>query len=127
MYWINSVFWSSHFKKHGDVVCVLLICNCSPQTNLEKKFPREFINTISLPPNAISCFQPANMGMIALLELGYKVLLLGTLLDIFDQPEGFKKVQGGTFKATKGMPRHAIWWKTYCFGCNEFAAGSLVR
>jgi hypothetical protein len=42
------------------------------------------------------------MGMIASLKLGYRVLLLQTLLDVFDQPNGFKKVEVAHLKQPKG-------------------------
>ena len=75
-WWINNVFWPFHFKKHGDVICVLLIDNCSAQTKLdESKIPAKLI-ILYLPPNVTSCFQPADMGMIALSKVGYRVLLL---------------------------------------------------
>ena len=43
-----------------------------------------------LSPNVTSVHQPADMGMIASLKVGYKVIMLRKLLDIFDVEGGYK-------------------------------------
>jgi hypothetical protein len=55
-----------------------------------------------LPPNLTSRFQPADMGVITSLKVGYKILLLRTLLDVFDQKDGFKKAERARLKRPKG-------------------------
>jgi hypothetical protein len=98
------------------VSCILLIDNCSAQTKLDKEKIPENLIIIYLPPNITSHFQPAHMGMIASLKFAYRVLLLQTLLDIFDQPNGFKKVAVARFKQPKGcssmvyMEENLLYW-----------------
>ena len=49
------------------------------------------LTIIFFPPNMTSNHQPADMGMLASLKVGYKVFMLGRILLIFDSKCGYKK------------------------------------
>ena len=51
----------------------------------------EWSKIVFLPPNVTNRSQPANMGIITSLEIGYKTKLVGKLLDIFDVEVGYKE------------------------------------
>lgn len=73
-WWINHVFWwPDHFSKHGNEKCFLVINNCSVQTKLDMTKIPERIIILYLPPNVTSQAQPADMGIIGTLKVGYKV------------------------------------------------------
>jgi hypothetical protein len=44
-----------------------------------------------LPPKVTNTHQPADMGMIGSLKLGYRMLYLHTLLELFDKDGGFEE------------------------------------
>lgn len=89
LWWINSVFWPEHLRKHGDVNAILILDNCSAHNIDMSRIPARL--TIKfLPPNVTSRHQPADMGMIAALKAGYKAMFLRYLLDIFDKEGGFE-------------------------------------
>ena len=89
LWWINSVFWPGHLRKHGDVNAILVLDNCSAHNIDMSRIPARL--TIKfLPPNVTSRHQPADMGMIAALKAGYKAMFLRYLLDIFDKEGGFE-------------------------------------
>lgn len=80
-----NVFWLWHQKIHGNVYCILLLDNCSAHDIDETKIPNKFINIIVyFIPNLTNKHQPASMGMIASLKVGYQIDMLGKLLQIFD-------------------------------------------
>jgi hypothetical protein len=65
------VFWPWHVHKFGDVKAILLLDNCSAHTDLdESRLPKKLIIHF-LPPNVTSCHQPADMGIIAAIKVGY--------------------------------------------------------
>ena len=73
-------------KKHGRHVCALLLLdNCSAHKLSEAQLCMlpEWLKIVFLPPNFTNRSQPADMGMIASLKIGYKTIMLGKHLDIF--------------------------------------------
>ena len=68
---------------YGNVSCILILDNCSTHdidmTQLLNKFIIKFLLL-----NITNTYQPTDTGMIASLKLGYKLLYLCILLDIFD-------------------------------------------
>ena len=93
-WWLNSVLLPYHFLKHGrNVPCVVLLDNCSAHKLDDAEFETfadQKIFIKFLPPNLTSKCQPADMGMIAALKVGYKVTYLKSLLDIFDVEGGYE-------------------------------------
>jgi hypothetical protein len=84
MHWINTVLWPWHVQEHGNVFCLLLLDNCPAHINLDKnKLPPKLVIEF-FPPNCTSFLQPADMGMIACLKVGYKANMLRKLLAICD-------------------------------------------
>lgn len=53
----------------------------------------DFIHLLFLPPNLTSKHQPMDMGIIAILKVGYKTTMLKTLLDVCDDEENFQRCQ----------------------------------
>jgi hypothetical protein len=93
VWWLNTVFWPSHLKKHGNVKALLLLDNCSAHF-VDRQLvmaPEDKLKIVFFPPNMTSNHQPADMGMIATIKVGYKASLLRTLLKIFDEEGGFEK------------------------------------
>jgi hypothetical protein len=74
IHWINKILWPWHKSNFGDVRCILILDNCRAHTDL----------ILSFPPNCTSFLQPADMGMIAALKVGYQVSMLRKLLAICD-------------------------------------------
>jgi hypothetical protein len=68
----------------------LLLDNTSVQTNLDLSVLPENLHMMYFPPNVTNTYQPADMGMIASLKVGYKLEMLGRLLAIFDLEGGFQ-------------------------------------
>jgi hypothetical protein len=65
-----------------EILCLLLLDNCPAHVNLDKDMlPTELVIQF-FPPNCTSFLQPADMGMIACLKVGYKALMLRKLLAI---------------------------------------------
>ena len=88
--WIRRVLWPNHLDKHGDKHCILLLDNCSAHKIDETRLPRK-LHIVFLPPNVTNTHQPADMGMIASLKVGYKSKMLMGLLDVFDAEGGFER------------------------------------
>ena len=88
--WVKEIFWPCHLQKHGDVIAILILDNCTahnglddPQVCKEYGLPAKLI-VIFLPPNVTSRAQPADMCIIACLKVGYRVLMLEELLQLYD-------------------------------------------
>ena len=92
IWWIRVVLWPYHLKTHGDRACVLLLDNCSAHKVDTARLPSN-LNILFLPPNVTNTHQPADMGMIASLKVGYKTKMLSTLLDIFDAEGGYERAK----------------------------------
>ena len=90
IWWIRRVLWPHHLKNHGDKDCVLLLDNCSAHKVDEGRLP-PLLHLVFLPPNVTNTHQPADMGMIASLKVGYKSKMLMGLLDVFDAEGGFER------------------------------------
>jgi hypothetical protein len=102
IYWINTVLWPWHKHNFGDVFCILLLDNCKAHTDLDKsRLPQKLVILFS-PPNCTSFMQPADMGMIASLKVGYRVLMLKKLLAICDDEELYRDAIEAGKKARKG-------------------------
>lgn len=88
LWWINKVFCKHHEQKHGSEPCILLLDNCSAHKIDFSTLP-DWLHVIFLPPNMTSNHQPADMGMIACLKVGYRAIMLRKLLEIFDVEGGY--------------------------------------
>ena len=91
---INNVLFPYNDEQHvRGVPCIILFDNFSAQKLSDEEFSaleeRNFFICF-LPPNITSKNQPADMGMIASLKVGYKTLMINQLLDLFDEEGGFK-------------------------------------
>ena len=77
-------------KKNGDVNTIIVLDNYLAQKmGISNLFPCLTIKF--LPTNATNKNQPDNMEMLAALKVGYKSLLLQTLLETFNKPGGYKE------------------------------------
>jgi hypothetical protein len=83
---INTVLWLWYLKHHGNVYCLLLLDNCPAHANLDSDRIPDCLVIHFFPPNCTSFLQPVDMGMIARLKIGYKAIMLKTLLSICDDP-----------------------------------------
>jgi hypothetical protein len=90
MWWICNVFWPFHLEQNGDVPAILLLDNFSGQTNLEKSSLPRNLEIIYFPENVTNTHQPADMGIIASLKVGYKIAMLEMFLAIFDVEGGYE-------------------------------------
>ena len=87
----------------GRVPCILIIDNFSGHKALfERGWLPEEIKIIFLPANVTSNHQPADMGIIAGLKVGYKAALLRAYLDLFDVEGGFKDAKRRTDLRPRG-------------------------
>ena len=89
VWWIKTVFWTHHLNIQGYMNAILILDNYSSHKELDgsdvaKKFglSDRFI-IIFLPPNLTSQIQTADMCMLAVLKLGYKVFMVNKLLDAY--------------------------------------------
>jgi hypothetical protein len=89
IWWINNVFIPFHREKWGNSNCILILDNCTAH-KIDMTLLPTWFHLIFLPPNMTSNFQPADMGMIASLKIGYKATMLQKLLDIFDAEGGYE-------------------------------------
>ena len=83
LWWISFVFWTHYMSVNGDVDAVLLLDNCSAQTDLNPDHLPDRFTVVYLPPNMTINHQPADMGIIASLKVGYKTTLLRNPLWVF--------------------------------------------
>ena len=73
--------------------CVLLLDNLSAHKLSDEEFyvlEEHNVFISFLPPNPTRKIQPSDMVMIASLEVGYKMLMLNQLLDLFYEEGGFE-------------------------------------
>ena len=89
IWWINDVFKPYHTDLHGHSKALLLLDNCSAHKINMELLP-DWLKIVFLPPNVTNRHQPADMGMIASLKIGYKINMLTQLLEIFDKEGGCK-------------------------------------
>jgi DDE superfamily endonuclease/Tc5 transposase DNA-binding domain len=90
LWWVNDVFIPYHAYKFGNAHAILLLDNCSAHSDIANGSLPFWLHILFLPPNMTSNFQPADMGMISSLKIGYKLTMLSKLLDIFDQEGGYE-------------------------------------
>jgi hypothetical protein len=91
MWWILKVFWPFHLKYNGNVPAILLLDNCSVQTNMDASLLPRNLEIEYFQENVTNTHQPADMGIIASLKVGYKLSMLETLLAIIDVEGGYEK------------------------------------
>jgi hypothetical protein len=91
-WWIVNVFWPHHTKKRGNVWAILLLDNCSAHHGLDDGILPDKLIIIFFPPNLTNRHQPCDMGIIAAIKVGYRLILLRTMLAIFDEENGYEKV-----------------------------------
>ena len=87
---IKRVFWTHHLKTHGNVYALLILDNFSAHKYLDDSdVARKFGLTdklciIFLPPYLTSRIQPADMGIISVLKVGYKFFMVRRLLAMYE-------------------------------------------
>ena len=81
--------------------CILLLDNCTAHDIDMTKLPYHLI-VLFLPPNVTNTHQPADMGVIACLKVGYKTVMLEKLLSIFDVEGGFEQARVERAKQIRG-------------------------
>ena len=83
MRWILNCFWPFHQKNYGNRHALLLLDNFSAHTKVmdDPRIPTK-LHILFFPPNSTSFLQPADMGMIASLKVGYWMKMLELLLTI---------------------------------------------
>lgn len=93
-WWLDQVLLPYHFTKHGrGVPCLVLLDNCSAHKLTDEEFQAYEDQKVYIhffPPNLTSKHQPADMGMIAALKVGYRTLYLSSLLELFDEENGYE-------------------------------------
>jgi hypothetical protein len=86
-------------------MCVAYCClttNCPAHCNIDSdKLPQKLILHF-FPPNCTSFLQPADMGMIACLKVGYKAEMLRRLLVICDEPVLYEEAAAAGARARRG-------------------------
>ena len=91
LWWIWNVLWPWHMTSHGHgKACILILDNCSAH-DVDKNSVPKYLIIIFLPPNVTNRHQPADMGMIASVKVGYRIIMLNELLSIFDSEGGYKE------------------------------------
>jgi hypothetical protein len=96
------VLWPWHLDHHGNVTCLLLLDSCPAHANLDKnKLPSKLV-ILFFPPNCTSLLQPADMGMIACLKVGYKANMLRRLLAICDNDSLYQEALEAGQRARRG-------------------------
>jgi len=115
VWWINHVFWPHAKRVHGEVQVVLLLDNCPAHVGIDPKKLPSLVKLIFFPPNLTSRHQPADMGIIAALKVGYKTSVLRYLLSICDDEETWKNnkeaaklQQRGCTGISYGEPAHIL-------------------
>ena len=101
MWWLMNVFWPHHTSKFGHSHCILVLDNCPAHNVNTSALPKE-LHICFLPPNMTSNHQPADMGMIANLKVGYKSKMLRMLLDVFDVEGGYEAAAKARKQIKKG-------------------------
>ena len=68
---------------------VLLVENCSAHKIGELDLPNN-LKLLFFPANVTSTRYPADMGMVAFIKVGYNIIVLTLLLNIFDSEGGYE-------------------------------------
>lgn len=93
-WWIETVFWPWHLMNKGSVYCILLLDNCTAHNMDLDKIKQRYGGKLIIfffPLNVTNKHQPADMGMIAAMKVGYRIIMLTKLLDIFEVDGGYEK------------------------------------
>ena len=120
MKWLLHCFWPHHRSRHGDSHCILLLDNFSAHEKIlgDSQLPKK-LHLLFFPPKCTSFLQPADMGMIASLKLGYKSLYLRILLDIFDCDGGYEQAAVRRSKQKRGCKGVHYGGKPHILDCME--------
>ena len=103
-WWIWNVLKPWHEHKHGSATkALLLLDNCGAHKLDAGTLLPPWLNIVFLPENMTSRMQPADMGMIAALKVGYKTTMLKKLLEIFDMPGGYERAAAIRKKMKPGL------------------------
>ena len=100
---------------------LLRIVNCTDHKIDESDLP-ERLSLLFLPPNLTSTRHPADMGMIASLEVGYKSITLTFLLSIFGQEGGFDAASPARARKKSGCRGLAYGGKPHILDVMEILA-----
>jgi DDE superfamily endonuclease len=111
-WWIRTVFILHHASRHGHSHCILLLDNFSGHMIDQSRLP-DWLHILFLPPKMTNTYQPADMGMIAALKVGYKATMLRMLLDIFDEPGGYEAAAEQRKKMPKGKSGLSVGGKAH--------------
>ena len=92
MKWLLECFWPYHIKIHGNRHCILLLDNFSAHEKIvhDERIPNK-LHMIFFAPNCTSFLQPADMGIISSLKIGYRVKLMNILLKVCDTMEMYNE------------------------------------
>jgi hypothetical protein len=122
VHWINTVLWPWHLAQHGNISCLLLLDNCPAHSNLDReKLPSKLV-ILFFPPNCTSFLQPADMGMIACLKVGYKATMLRRLLAICDDDSLYQEALEAGAKARRGCKGLEYCGKAHLLDAMEICA-----
>ena len=69
LWWVNSAFWSCHISNHGNVMCILLLNNCTSHDIDISRISSKMI-FLFLTLNTTNKYQPADMEMISSIKVG---------------------------------------------------------
>ena len=97
LWWLVDVFIRDHKEKHGTRRAILLLDNC-PAHKIDMSILPYWLKIVFFPPNVTNTHQPADMGMIAALKVGYRTKMLSILLGIFDTEGGFEEAARQDFR-----------------------------
>jgi len=102
-WWVWNVLHKHVLEKHGDVPFIIILDGCKAHEGIPSSELPEKCHFIFLPPNLTSRHQPADLGMISTLKVGYKTIMLTTLLDILDDPRHFERALREGKQVTRGL------------------------
>ena len=96
------MFLPLHEKTPGNVCALLLLYNCSAHKVLDNnRLPAKPL-IISFHPNVTNQHQPADMGIVAAMKVGYRAHMLSIILDIFHEPDGYKNAELARARRPRG-------------------------
>ena len=92
MKWLLDCFWPHNKSRHGDSHCILLLDNFSAHQKIinDSQLPKK-LHILFFPPNCTSFLQPADMGMIASLKIGYQMTMLTILCNVCKSRESYEE------------------------------------
>jgi hypothetical protein len=106
VWWLLEVFIPHHEKRYGKSSnAILLLDNCSAH-KIDMNILPAWLKIVFFPPNVTNKHQPADMGMINALKVGYKTKMMTQLLEVFDQEGGYEDAarrRKATKKGCRGL------------------------